>query len=60
MQLNESAEREDNLKNINENIMSAFQNNQNNTSLQEVEINEDHPQVAEIIRLYKQEFNRII
>ncbi len=49
MQLTESSEREANLKKINENIMSAIHNNDHNISI-EIEINEDHPKVAEIVR----------
>ena len=57
MQLNESQERESNLKKMNEQIMSAFQNSQeNHVKSFELEINEEHPKVAELIRLAKQEF----
>ncbi|CDW72037.1 UNKNOWN [Stylonychia lemnae] len=58
IQLSESNEREINLKKVNENIMEALQNNPLNSSKSfEIEINEEHPKVAEIIRMLKQDFS---
>ncbi len=42
------------MKKMNENIMSAFQNSSDNQVKSfELEINEDHPRVAELIRSTK-------
>lgn len=57
MQLAESNERELNLKKINENIMIALQNDPINNKSFEIEINEDHPKVSEIIRSLKQDYS---
>ena len=42
--------REGNLKKVNENIMTAFQNHQGNDKSIEISIDEDHPKVIELVR----------
>eukprot|EP00347_Sterkiella_histriomuscorum_P006635 403352018 len=56
MHLQESKEKEVNLKKVNENIMHALQNQENQREKSfEIDINEDHPKVASIIREIKQD-----
>lgn len=59
MQLQESAERETNLKKMNENIMNAIRREETpNKNKLQIEIDEHHPQVQEILINVKQEYQQ--